>query len=144
MCCVGLIAAPVLGGDWVTYTNESAGRLSSIPFVGLQDAEEKDYAVGDVDHPMSNPVDLDLVVVRKEPFMTSGGKRNVLFMNLNGVLTDKTETFIPGFLDLTNDRDVVLADINNDDWLDIVTATACLGCDTSTVVDDARVFLNLG
>ena len=143
LCCSGVFAAPALG-QWVAYTNESATRISSIPSVGLQDVAEKDYAVGDLDHPMSAPVDLDLVVVRKQPFMTSGGRRNVLFMNVDGVLTDQTAIYISEFLDLTNDRDVVLVDINNDDWLDIVTATACLGCDTSTVVDDARVFLNLG
>ena len=61
ICFGGLITAPVFG-DWVTYTNESAGRLSSIPSVGLGDTQEKDYAVGDVDHPMSSPVDLDLVL----------------------------------------------------------------------------------
>ncbi len=139
MCSCCLVAAPA-AGDWVTYTNESSARLSSDPAVGLTDTEEKDYAWGDVD----DDGDIDLVVARKQPFTTAGGRRNVLFLNISGVLTDETATTIPGFLDATNDRDVKLVDVNNDSWLDIVTAAACTGCDPAGIADDSRLFMNLG
>ncbi len=138
-CC--LIAAPVFaGGDWVTYVNETSVRLVADASVGIQDDQEKDYAWGDIDHDL----DTDLVVVRKQGWTSAGGRRNVLFMNESGVLTDQTATYIPEFLDLTNDRDVILIDVNNDSWLDIVTAAACNGCNPSGITDDSRLYMNLG
>ncbi len=97
-------------GQWVVYRDESATRLVADPAVGLADTEEKDYAWGDVDL----DGDTDLVVARKQPFSTAGGRRNVLLLNMNGVLTDETAAMIAGFLDATNDRDVKLVDVNND------------------------------
>ena len=137
----GLIASPALGGDgWVTYTNEASTRLISDPAVGAGDTQEKDYAWADIDH---NGF-IDLVVVRKQPVTTAGGRRNVLFMNENGVLVDRTATFAPQMLDTTNDRDVALVDVNNDGWDDIVTAAACNGCNPAGTTDDSRLYLNLG
>ncbi len=137
-CC--LFSAPAMAGDWVTYTNETTARLSSENAVGIADTEEKDYAWGDVDQDN----DIDLVVVRKQPFTTQGGRRNVLFLNVNGVLTDFAATLIPGFMDATNDRDVQLIDVNNDTWLDIVTAAACNGCNPGGIFNDSRLYMNLG
>ena len=37
------------GGGWVNYLDETASRLSSDPALGVNDLQEKDYAVGDVD-----------------------------------------------------------------------------------------------
>ncbi len=139
LCTCCLIAGAANGG-WVTYTDESATRLVADPAVGLADTEEKDYAWGDVDH----DADTDLVVVRKQPWSTPGGRRNVLFLNVNGVLTDVTATAIPGFLDATNDRDVQFVDVNNDTWPDIVTAAACHGCNPTAIADDSRLYRNLG
>jgi hypothetical protein len=138
-CC--LVAAPA-AADWPTFTNQTATRLVSDAAVGVSDTEEKDYIWGDVDQDK----DIDLVVVRKQPFTSAGGRRNVLFLNVNGVLTDSTAAKIPGFLDATNDRDVQLVDVDNDTWLDIVTAAACNGCSNpnSNIVDDSRLYMNLG
>ncbi len=134
-----LIAAPALASDWVSYTNETSVRLSAPSALGAADVEEKDYDYGDVDH----DGDYDLVVVRKQPFTTAGGKPNVLLMNINGVLTDQTSTYIPGFLDATNDRDVALADVNADTWPDIITAAAC-NSGNCGVPSQSRLYLNLG
>jgi len=111
--------------QWVTYANESARRIYATPGLGLQDPEEKDYAWGDVD----NDGDIDLVVVRKQPGTSAGKKPNVLFMNEDGALVDRSaqyasDTDVPGdlgFLMSTNDRDVQLADFDADGWLDIAT-----------------------
>ncbi len=134
-----LIAGPALAGSWITYTNQTSIRLSAPATLGASDVEEKDYAHGDVDH----DGDIDLVSVRKQPFTTAGGRPNVLFMNINGVLTDQTSTYISGFLDATNDRDVVLVDVNNDTWLDIVTAAAC-NSGNCGMPSQSRLYLNLG
>ncbi|MCI0581945.1 MAG: VCBS repeat-containing protein, partial [Chloroflexi bacterium] len=135
--CAFLLAAAVaphaaIAGDWVSYTDETATRLVAEPSVGVNDVEEKDYISGDVDQ----DGDTDLVVVRKQPFTTPGGKRDVLFMNENGVMTDRTATLAPDLLAITNDRDVELVDVDGDAWLDIVTAT--------TFQHQPRILMNLG
>ncbi len=134
-----LIAAPAPAGGWITYTNETSVRLSAPTTLGAADVDEKDYAYGDVDH----DGDIDLAAVRKEPFTTAGGRPNVLFMNAGGVLADQTSTYIPGFLDATNDRDVQLVDVDNDTWLDLVTAAAC-NSGTCGMASESRLYLNLG
>ncbi len=139
LCSFGLIAGAA-EGTWVRYIDESSARMVADPAVGLADSEEKDYAWGDVDL----DGDIDLVVARKQPFSTAGGRRDVLLLNMTGVLTDVTAAMIAGFLDATNDRDVKLVDVNNDTWLDIVTAAACYGCSPAGIADDSRLYLNLG
>lgn len=134
--CALFMTAPALAGV-PEYTNATSVRLDS---AWAGDTEEKDFAFGDVD----KDNDIDLVMVRKQPFTTSGGQENVLLMNVNGVLTDQTAAYIPEFADLTNDRDVLLVDVNNDTWLDIVTAAACNFCNTSGVAAESRLYLNLG
>ncbi|MGH9465097.1 MAG: FG-GAP repeat domain-containing protein [Thermoanaerobaculia bacterium] len=120
-----------VAGDWVTYTDETATRLVADPSVGANDIEEKDYISGDVDQ----DGDTDLIVVRKQPFTTAGKRRDVLFMNEDGVLTDRTATLAPDLLVLTNDRDVELVDVDGDLWLDLVTAT--------TFEEQPRILMNL-
>lgn len=142
------------GGDALQFADETSSRLVADPVVGVDDVQEKDYAWGDVDQ----DGDIDLVCVRKEPFNTFGRFRNVLFMNegtaeghaVDGVLVDRTADFATdatdggqGLLDLTNDRDVVLVDVNDDTWLDIVTATT-YGEGLPKTVSHPRVYINKG
>ena len=82
--------------------------------MGVDDPFEKDIAVGDVD----KNGDPDVIVVRKARFSTPGGQPNVLFLNEGGTMVDRTADFIPQFNDATDDRDVVLIDVNDDRWLD--------------------------
>ncbi len=147
-----LPAIPAAAGGppgWVEFTEETALRLvTADPEVGVLDTQEKDYAWGDLDQ----DGDTDLVVVRKQPWTTTGGRRNVLLMNegiaeghaIDGVLVDRTALHIPDFLDPTNDRDVVLADVDGDGWLDIVTAVTLGGLGQPKGITHPRVYINLG
>ena len=127
-----LSPAAVRAGDWVEFVDATATRLVAESAVGTGDVEEKDFAIGDLDRDCRT----DLVVVRKTPFSNAGGRRNVLFMNEGGVLTDRTATLAPAFLDATDDRDVQLADFDGDGWLDIVTA--------GTFSEVPRILMNQG
>jgi len=142
-----LALAPLTPAAWIEFVDESAARMSSASHLGLSDNKEKDYAWGDVD----KDGDIDLVVVRKEEFTSPGKDPNVLFLNQNGVLTDQTTQFASassvsgdqGFLTPTNDRDVILADLNNDGWLDMVTATTISDSDPKHI-GHPRIYMNLG
>lgn len=132
--------------QWVQFTDQTATRLVAPAELGANDVEEKDYAWGDVDRDS----DTDLVVVRKEPFITPGRRTNVLFLNENGVLVDRTAQYatasdVPGdqgFLTPTNDRDVVVVDVDGDGWLDIVTAVT-LSDGLPKHIGHPRVYINL-
>ncbi len=135
------------GDTWLAYSDQTSLRLIVRSEVGLNDVEEKDFAWGDVDH----DGDVDLIVVRKEPFTVAGGKVNVLFLQegvadgqaVDGVLVDRTNEFIPDFNDLTNDRDVLLADVNGDGWDDLITATT-ISDGLPKAISHPRIYLNLG
>ncbi len=75
--CLFALPAAVAGGGtpWLNFTDQTAGHLAADPEVGAADTQEKDYAWSDVD----GDGDTDLVAVRKQPFTTAGGRRNVLF-----------------------------------------------------------------
>ena len=135
------------GNEWVSFQNETSGRLSGDPTLTNNDIEEKDYAWADLDQDGWT----DLVSVRKVIVTTHGPRANVLLMNEGGVLVDRTALYASasdvggdqGFLTPTNDRDVVLADVDNDGWLDIVTAPA-LALGQPKHVSHPRVYRNLG
>ncbi|HZN38085.1 MAG TPA: FG-GAP-like repeat-containing protein [Planctomycetota bacterium] len=147
VCSAAFALLAPLPAQWVTFQNQTSTRLVAAASLGSADPQEKDYAWGDFDQ----DGDIDLVVVRKQPFTSSGRYPNVLFMNENGVLTDRTATLasassVPGsqgFLDDTNDRDVVAVDVNGDGWLDLVTATT-LTAGLPQYIRVPRVYINLG
>ena len=151
--CVMLFAGLSWAGDgWITYDERTAELVNPAIVgddpLGRNDAEEKDYAWGDLDH----DGDIDLVVVRKVIGTNPNGRRNVLLMNENGALVDRTLLYArvgddggQGFLDITPDRDVALVDVDGDGWLDIVTAPA--GLDDPPLpktISHPRLYMNLG
>ena len=147
---LALILAPFASGQndigWASFAQDDA-RLSGPSALSLTDPEEKDYAWGDLDQ----DGDDDLVCVRKQPFTTEGRFANVLFMNEGGVLTIRSTEFasasdVPGdqgFLTPTNDRDVILADVDQDGWLDVITATT-LTPSAPKHISHPRIYINLG
>jgi hypothetical protein len=135
------------GNEWVEYTS-NAGSLAAVGSLDVSDTDhEVDFAWADLDQDGWT----DLVVVRKEPFSTKGKRTNLLLMNAGGLLVDRTRDFASaadiagddGFLTPTNDRDVALADVDQDGWLDVVTATT-LGFDEPKDIGHPRVYVNRG
>ena len=136
-------------GQGYSFTNQTSTRLPvppNDPALSISDPEEKDFAWGD----LNNDGTIDLVVARKQPLSTPGRRRNVLFMNENGVFIDRTEEYATaaddggnGFRDLTNDRDIAMADVNNDGWLDVITATT-YGQGLPKTISHPRIYMNLG
>lgn len=133
--------------QWANFQDQTATRLVASPALGAADPEEKDYAWADFDQ----DGDIDLVVVRKSPATSTGHFPNVLFMNENGVLTDRTAAKASaslvagsqGMLDATNDRDVVVVDVNGDGWVDLVTCTT-LTAGQPQYIRVPRVYVNRG
>ena len=111
--------ASIVSAQWVHFVEETATRLSvADPDLVADDPEEKNYAWADFDQ----DGDIDVAIFRKEPFLVAGKLRNILLINENGVLTDRTSDFAvasdvsgdQGFLTPTNDRDVVVVDVDLD------------------------------
>jgi hypothetical protein len=135
----------IVTAAWVEFVDETGSRLSAGPDVGADDLLKKDYAWGDVDQ----DGDVDLVVVRKGPWISADKGTNVLFLNEDGALVDRTADFAvasdvegdQGFLTPTNDRDVQVVDLTGDGWLDIVTATSISFGDPKHV-GHPRVYVN--
>lgn len=140
-------------GQFVSYTNQTSTRLVAPAALTGQDNIEKDFAYADFDH----DGDLDLVVMRKFPgsiqstCASCGFFRDLLLMNENGVLTDRTTAFGQsadaagslGMMDEVNDRDVEAFDVDNDGWVDLITATT-MSDTVSAMLGQPRVYRNLG
>lgn len=137
-------ASAQFGNAWIEFKPNS-GMLSG-PAISNA-TTEVDFAAGDLD----NDGRVDLVVVRKQPFTTAGKRTNLLLMNVGGVLTDRTATHASasdvagdqGFLTPTNDRDVVIVDVDQDGFEDVVTAVTLSSGDPKHV-GHPRVYRNGG
>ena len=146
--CAGLLtpaALAQLDQRWAAF--EAAPGMLPTGATVSDDDHETDLAWADLDL----DGDVDLVVVRKRPFTTLEGRTNVLLMNEGGVLVDRTATLAAdsdvvgdlGFLSATNDRDVVIADLDGDGFPEVVTATEqTVGL--GKAVSHPRVYKNLG
>ena len=140
------VSATAQNIDWVEFQQDNS-LLVGPASTGLNDVQEKDFAWGDLDQDGYT----DLVVVRKQPFTTAGRHTNVLFMNEGGTLTDRTSQYasasdVPGdtgFSTPTNDREVLVVDVNNDGWLDVLTVTT-ISPGQAKHVSHPRVYMNLG
>jgi hypothetical protein len=141
-----LLASPAsaqFADEWA-YVIQDDSLISSTTITDANHEADMDWDDLDLDG------DTDLVIVRSVPFMFVGKRRNVLLVNEAGVLTNKTATHAStsdvdnGFSTPTQDRDVVIADLDGDSWPDVVTAT-----DLPTPVDTKalahpRAYMNLG
>jgi len=131
--------------QWAEYArNDSLLGLSSTAISSSN--TEVDMAWADLDQ----DGDTDVVVVRKQPFTSAGKRTNILLRNDGGVLNDATslatDSDVPGdqgFSTPTNDRDVVLADMDGDGDLEAVTATTLSDGDAKHV-GHPRVYINKG
>ncbi|MBL0921596.1 MAG: VCBS repeat-containing protein [Phycisphaerales bacterium] len=121
---LGVSAASLLliaGGaqaQWVTFENVTATHLV-LQSVSLTDGEEKDIAVADFNRDGRD----DVIIVRKRPFSVAGPRTDVLLMQENGMLVERTSQYAPQLLSNPSDaRDVIVRDFDGDGWPDIVIA----------------------
>ena len=140
------LAGGASGQERFSFTNETSTRIVMDP--SLQgDNLEKSFGIGDFDRDF----DLDLVCVRKFPGSITGGFRNILLMNENGTLVDRTVEYgsaadvagSQGLLDPTNDRDVEAVDVDGDGWLDLLVFTT-MSDHLGAMLGQPRVYRNLG
>jgi hypothetical protein len=132
------------GNAWVGFAKDQ-GKLADA--WTKTDAQEKHFAPGDLDL----DGDVDLVMVRKQPFDTGGKQAGALLMNEGGVLTDRTALYastssLPGDAGLstpTNAKRARLADLNGDGWLDLVTVST-INEGNPKSISHPRVYVNLG
>jgi len=152
LTAVTLATAPAMA-QWVNYANQTSSRLVAPTNLTGQDNIEKDFAFADFDR----DGDIDLVVMRKFPGSIQstctgcGFFRDLILMNENGVLTDRTSLYgtaadavgSQGMMDEVNDRDVEAFDVDNDGWVDLITATT-MSDTVNTMLGQPRVYRNLG
>ncbi|MFM8534476.1 MAG: FG-GAP repeat domain-containing protein, partial [Acidimicrobiia bacterium] len=144
------VAQAQFDNNWLTFA-PGTGRIKTNTGADataiITDPQEKDFASGDV----NNDGWTDVVMVRKLPFTVAGGFPNYLLMNEGGILVDRSGEYASesdiagdnGFLTPTNDRDVVLSDVNLDGWLDIITCTT-MSDGLPKHISHPRVYINQG
>jgi hypothetical protein len=91
---ISCAAAACLAGNasaqsWVTFSNQTASRLVASPALVVGDNLEKDFATGDFDR----DGDVDVICARKFPGSIEGGRAELLLMNEDGVLVDRTSEY---------------------------------------------------
>ncbi len=138
-------ASAQFGNTWVEFVPAQA-RLPIGATAVSSPTDEVDFDWGDLDRDGW----VDLVAVRKQPNSTPGKRANLLLMNEFGTLVDRSALYTSsdvagdqGFLTPTNDRDVSVVDVDNDGWLDVVTAPTYSDADPKHV-GHPRVYYNLG
>ena len=144
---VGGVPAAQTGVEWAEVERRPDGLVLSQEALVSADETEVDFELGDLDQDGWS----DVVVARKEAGSFGGKRTNLLLMNEAGVLVDRSTQFavasdVPGdqgFLTPTNDRDLVLSDVDQDGWLDVVTATT-LSLGAPKAISHPRVYRNLG
>jgi hypothetical protein len=106
--------------QWLDWSEETDTRLT-LTSVANSDEEEKDFSHADLD----NDGWEDVIVVRKEPFSLPNepAKSDLLLMNENGMLVDRTALYAPEFItNISFARDLFIGDFDNDGWQDVVIA----------------------
>ena len=139
-------ASAQFNDQWIAF-NESPSTLGVAGSTISNANTEVDFDWADMDQ----DGDVDMAIVRKEPFTSAGKRTNLLMRNDNGVLNDITATHatasdVPGdqgFNTPTNDRDVIFIDLDNDGDLEMVTATTLSDNDPKHI-GHPRVYVNLG
>ena len=132
--------------DTLELRNETESRIqlrADLQYLNL----EKDVTWADFDL----DGDMDVAVAIKFVGSIEGGFPNLLLMNENGVLVDRTVELASdsdlagdnGFLADTNDRNVEAIDVNNDGFKDLVTATT-MSDGLDWTIGQPRVYMNLG
>ena len=90
--------------QWVEFARDDSRLAVGAQLLTASDTEV-DFAWGDVNKDGWE----DLVVVRKEEFTTTGKRTNMLFLNVNGVLRNRTALYasasdVPGDMGTTFDN----------------------------------------
>lgn len=148
-------AGAQFNNQWATFVKDTTRLVNPDGSTATHittDGDEKDYATGDV----NNDGWTDVVVVRKNGWsqLTPNGNKRVgyLMMNEYGKLVDRTGQFasdsdLPGDFGLntpTAAREVQLVDINNDGWLDMITAATNLTAGDPKSLTHPRIYRNKG
>ena len=118
---IPVILLPIqVNAQWLDWQDITSTNLT-LTTVSNSDDEEKDISAGD----LNNDGWTDVIVVRKEPFSnpTESEKSDLLLMNENGALIDRTNLYAPEFVSIpTYARDVLIWDLDGDGWLDVIIA----------------------
>lgn len=127
-----LIVVTPIQAQWVEFTDTTATNLDLGP-ISVSDPLEKDVMTAD----LNRDGWLDVIVARKVRFSNPGARTDILLINDNGVLVNRTADLAPGFLAIPTDaRDVFPLDIDGDQWIDVVVA--------NTFGQQPRLYRNLG
>jgi hypothetical protein len=146
LLCLSAGAAAQENVQWASFSKQPA-KLA-LPGTSISDSDTQAmFQPGDLDADGW----LDVVAVRKEQSSQLGKRPSMLLMNISGVFTDQTAQYASvsdtvhdnGFLTPRNTREVGLGDVDNDGWLDMVTANTLSDGDPKHI-SHPQVYRNLG
>lgn len=140
------LASAQINNQWVSYTKTPA-KLAVAPTALSDNNTQILFRMADLDQDGW----VDVVGARKSQASQVAPRKNVLLMNINGVLTDKTAQYaqasdVPGDLGFNteaNDRELAIGDVDGDGWLDVVTCVS-LSDGKAKNLSHPRVYMNLG